>query len=363
MLTVLVTPEYRKTGCDPCMFFDLNGDPYCFVEDDSNGPVDILITYGWADPTRSTELINRYRHRINVELDLWHGFDNMIPWLAERDYTGNRYVITVSTYDPTVNNPNIIGYDFSFNRLKAYYSQFPFSPGWMPYYWNSQYSYIAPRLPSAETKQKIFVAPCNTQNARLDHPCVARFAITKLIRDKHRNNGYLGNVTEEYPNDYLQMHASCPVDQDINFLHQYPVPPAHMAYGLPPHNLYYNDTFISIYAETMETGTTLAITEKTYDPMIKGHFVLPFAAPGFIARLRSVGVALPTFIDYSYDTIQDFDQRLAVYLAEADRLLSMSQEQWRDLYQQNLHSVLYANQLYFHNRPYYKVDLQALLQK
>jgi hypothetical protein len=192
---------------------------------------------------------------------------------------------------------------------------------------------------------------------------LARFAIAKLIREKHRDQGYLGNVTEEHPNDYLQMHASCPVDQDINFLHRYPVPPAHMAYGLPPHNLYYNDTFISIYSETMESGTTLAITEKTYDPMIKGHFVLPFAAPGFIARLRDVGIKLPEFIDYSYDTIQDFDQRLTRYLNEADRLLSISIEDWRQLYQRNLRSVLHANQLYFHNRPYYKVDIQALLEK
>lgn len=363
MLTVLVTPEYWKLGCDPRMFFDINGDPYRFVENDNEGPVDILLTYSWSRSKETKELIQRYDHKISLELDLWHGFDNMIPFLDNVGYSDRRYVLTVSTYDPTVNNPNIIGYDFSFNRLKAYYSQFPFSPGWIPYYWSGQQGYIAPRLPQAATKQKIFLAPCNTQTARSDHPCLARFAIAKLVRDKHQNNGYLGNITDEYPNDYLQMHSAYSLDNDLESIHSRIVPPSHEAYGLPPHNLYYNNTFISIYAETMESGTTLPITEKTYDPLIKGHFVLPFAAAGFVARLKDVGIVLPTFIDYSYDQIQDFDQRLACYLVEADRLLSLSIDDWRLLYQQNLLSVLHANQLYFHNRPYDKVNLQELILK
>jgi len=124
----------------------------------------------------------------------------------------------------------------------------------------------------------------------------------------------------------------------------------------PPHNLYYDNTFISIYGESIEYGSSLAITEKTYDPLIKGHFILPFSAPGFLDRVRLMGFKLPDFIDYGYDTIQDDDQRWTAYADEVRRLLSMSLDQWRQHWTDDLDLIRHNRQVFF-TKDYDRVDL------
>ena len=83
MLTVLATADYMKIGCDPKMFFDLNGDPYRIVEDDRDGPVDILLTYPWYRQDEAKQLQAQYQYGIAVELDLWHGFENCLAKFIE----------------------------------------------------------------------------------------------------------------------------------------------------------------------------------------------------------------------------------------------------------------------------------------
>lgn len=112
----------------------------------------------------------------------------------------------------------------------------------------------------------------------------------------------------------------------------------------------------------MESGSTRVITEKTYDPLIKGHFILPFSTPHFCDMIRSRGILLPDFIDYSYDQVEDFDQRLEKWLAEVKRLLSMPIAQWRELHAKNF-DLLYANQVWMWRKDYDQIDLQALIAK
>ena len=363
MLTVLATADYMKIGCDPKMFFDLNGDPYRIVEDDRDGPVDILLTYPWYRQDEAKQLQAQYQYGIAVELDLWHGFENCLAkFNKDYNYNNNVYLITNSGNDITVDNPNMISLDFSFNRLKAYYSQFPFSPGWIPHYYNGPYSYIVPRLFDGSNKRKIFVAPNSTINAREDHLVRSRIAVAQLIRQHYYHLGYLSDYSEQHPNDYLHSHWVFPTTTDVDLIRSRPIDPTKVAYGVPPHNAYYNNTFISIYGETMESGTTQCVTEKTYDPLIKGHFILPFSTPYFCNILRGRGILLPDFIDYSYDDVEDFDQRLDMWLAEVGRLLSMPIEHWRAMYTKNF-DLLYANQTWMWHRDYDRVDLRALLAK
>jgi hypothetical protein len=128
----------------------------------------------------------------------------------------------------------------------------------------------------------------------------------------------------------------------------------------PPHNEYYRNTFISIYGETIEFGNTIVVTEKTYDPLIKGHFVLPFSTNGFIRHLENLGFQLPNFIDYSYDTICDDDARYQAYTLEIDRLMNMDLEMWRQLYKDN-YSIIHHNQLIFHEKPYDRINFYNYL--
>ena len=149
---------------------------------------------------------------------------------------------------------------------------------------------------------------------------------------------------------------------NLNWIKNQPIKPTQIFYGVPPHNAYYEDTFLSIFGETMESGTTQVITEKTLDPLIKGHFILPFSTPHFCDMVRDRGILLPDFIDYSYDTIEDFDQRLAQWLAEVQRLLSMPIKHWRELHAKNF-DLLYENQVWMWRRDYDRIDLQALIAK
>jgi hypothetical protein len=128
----------------------------------------------------------------------------------------------------------------------------------------------------------------------------------------------------------------------------------------PPHNAYYQDTFISIYGETIEVGDIILATEKTYDPLIKGHFILPFSTSGFINQLRQKGIQFPSFINYSYDEIQDDDRRFNQYQSEIERLLSLSIEIWRQLYDDNI-EILHQNQLWFYLKDYERVDLTKFI--
>lgn len=65
----------------------------------------------------------------------------------------------------------------------------------------------------------------------------------------------------------------------------------------------YSDSFASIYTETTwDTDNILHVTEKTFEPLIHGNFVLPYSNPGFVDNLTThYGFKLCELIDYTYD--------------------------------------------------------------
>jgi hypothetical protein len=113
----------------------------------------------------------------------------------------------------------------------------------------------------------------------------------------------------------------------------------------PMANCYYDVTAASIYVETIVSGHQMhTITEKTWDPLIKRHFILPFGYPGMIRDLeQDYGVLLPDFIDYSYDTIPDVEERFTAYLHSVDRFLALTMEELQTL-------VFDHSELLDHNR-------------
>lgn len=98
----------------------------------------------------------------------------------------------------------------------------------------------------------------------------------------------------------------------------------------PIANHWYEQSFFSAYVETIVEGHGIGgITEKTYDPLIKGHFVLPFGYPGIVDDIWREGFKLPHFIDYSYDRIDNTEQRWVAYSRELRRLAELPLEQWQ----------------------------------
>jgi len=122
----------------------------------------------------------------------------------------------------------------------------------------------------------------------------------------------------------------------------------------PIHHSYYQNSFISIYSESTELNPLVYVTEKTFEPLIKGHFILPFAAQYFIKYLKEDGFQLPDFIDYGYDLISDDNDRYRTYIKEVERLINISINDWQKLYSDNL-SLLKYNQSLFAIRPYDRI--------
>lgn len=369
MITVLQPPELIPYAvCDNSMFFQINGDDYNLVAH-SDDTVDVLLLPTWGvDRTVRRELQQKYSHRISVELDMWHSFEDVIQTsLNPHQYQPNEFVIT-QTQDPTINNPHLISYDWQFNRIKSYYSHFPWRPGTVIWNHSGVNGHIADQLSKAEDKQKIFLSATRTtwDSPSGNRPLTARKSLPALLRKHYKDLGWIGNITGEYPYDFLYPNMAFthydratwvdgePKNDPVNFGWS-------KHYGCPAHQTYFKDTFISIYVETIQSGSSLIVTEKTYDPLIKGHFILPFGKVNFVQRLRDIGIQLPNFINYSYDAIEDFDHRLATWHAEIHRLLNIDIDTWRQHWRENELSVLHANQLWFHRRDYDRVDLQKLI--
>jgi len=117
----------------------------------------------------------------------------------------------------------------------------------------------------------------------------------------------------------------------------------------PSSNVYYNNTYVSVYGETIANYcNVMCATEKTFDPLIKGHFILPFARPFFIKQLKDYyGFKFPNWIDYSYDDIINNDERFEQYLKSVKNIINLSFE--------DLHKLAITDtEILHHNRNVFK---------
>ncbi len=121
---------------------------------------------------------------------------------------------------------------------------------------------------------------------------------------------------------------------------------------LPVANKIYENTFISIYVETLTNSFhTRVITEKTFDPLIKGHFILPFGYCGMIEDIKSYGFKLPTWINYEYDYEVDSEKRFNLFIQEFERLQNIEIQQYYKWFEKD-YDLLVHNRNVFFNRPY-----------
>lgn len=117
----------------------------------------------------------------------------------------------------------------------------------------------------------------------------------------------------------------------------------------PVPNKFYEDTYFSTYVESNCTQRDLIhLTEKTFEPLIKGHAVLPFTNPGAIKRLQDMGFKMPTFINYSFDAVESVDDRFAQVQQEFLRLLEVDLD---SAYKEN-QTVFEHNQNCINSIPY-----------
>lgn len=209
----------------------------------------------------------------------------------------------------------IIQWDFMWNRFKSYYTQSVPENLYLHHY--SAGNYKLPELDFYRRRNKKFISLTGREYGWR----------TRLYNEVSQYDGYISNRTREI---YLEQK---PVIGAFN-----PVP-----------NTFYLDSYMSIYVESNCMQSNLIhLTEKTFDPLTKGHIILPFANPGSVSRIRDLGFLLPRFVDYSYDKIIDTGERFRALMVEFDRLMNLDLAKLyadhKDVFtynQQCIHSIPY----------------------
>lgn len=231
----------------------------------------------------------------------------------------NKYWLTVNQHPIKLNETQVIPWDFMWNRYKAYYTES--TPTGNIHHYAGKEAYQLPDLTITYPKQKKLLSLCGREYGFRKH-------LYDFVKEL---DCYYSNRTEGI---YLEgtevIGAFRPIPND-----------------------FYNNSCLSAYVESNCMRPDLIhVTEKTYEPLVKGHFILPFANPGSVQHIRTLGFKLPDFIDYSYDTEPDPFVRFTRYLDELKRLLELDlftlHEQHRDMFiynQQCLTAIAYDKRL------------------
>jgi hypothetical protein len=245
-------------------------------------------------------------------------------------------------------NPQEIQYDFLWNRQKIYFTNYNYIDLVQRTYTldSDARNFQLGRIEKYDKIRK-FLCPNRIYKQYYDHP---RIEIRKLLREfveKYRTEGFYSD-----PQNGRILDCENPKTN-----HRLPE-----GGWYPISNSLYNNTFFSMYVETL-TGHEASsyedrnikkyksITEKTWDPLIKGHFILPFGYQGLVDHIRSYGFKLPDWIDYSYDMIEDKNARFECFLESAEKLMKYSKSDLMNLYEKDI-DILFYNRELFWDRPY-----------
>jgi len=239
-----------------------------------------------------------------------------------------------------------IQYDFLFNRQKIYFTD---------------YNRI-------DLKERLYVMGADIKNFSLDTIKKQTDRKTNSIRkflcpnriyqlfdhERFKYRRQLFDFIKQYPNQghYSDFSTGEVLDAENPLVHNFL--PNGGWYPVADH--YYQGTFFSLYCETIPGKANddypyRSITEKTWDPLIKGHFILPFGYQGIIDHIKSYGFKLPDWIDYSYDCIEDNDIRFDAYIESARKLMALDINDLMKLYERDRH-ILVHNRSLFWELPY-----------
>lgn len=181
-------------------------------------------------------------------------------------------------------------------------------------------------LDSDESKHKIFLSPNAVHDGNYHSRMIVRMCLTKILENR-----------SAYYADTLNNENLLPQTQNThqgNLMLQ-----EQRGYWFPVHNWYYRNSIISLIIESIvREGPSMSVTEKVWIPVVKGHFLLPFGPRHFVKFLKEeYNLKFPDWIDYSYDTQEDFQHRISGYLEEVNRLSKINISKFRELYKRDIH--------------------------
>lgn len=265
--------------------------------------------YPWA-------VENAAKSRVVVFYDAENSGDWFHPQFVKfiTEFPHNNKVYLTSNFSKRFAIPGvrIITWDFDWNRVKAYYTE-TIPQGIFLHHYGKKHRYTLPTLGASPTKK--FLSLCGQA---FNH----RAKLYDVVKD--RTDGYVSNRAAGRT---LEDQNPCHTEEVWGYT---PVP-----------NFFYEDSCLSVFVEsTCVCEDLIHLSEKTIEPSMKGHFVLPFSNPGFVERVSDLGFKFPDFIDYSYDRELNVDRRFDMFVAEFNRLVTeidlfAMHKQRRELFEYN----------------------------
>ena len=284
--------------------------------------------------TNNEEFINLLDNTVRedqilIAMNIFHNDNHMTTgwfrssvWDKIRNLKCRTLIIHNNNYDTL--DPKYIFYDIMFNLQKYYVfdmeEDFYLNTKLWTYNAKREYYTIGPidKCLSNDSKKILCLNRLAWPNNQpIGKRVIARTQLAKVLADEQ--DIYLSDATMNtflYPNQYEE--------GTIDVLRSggtwYPVA-----------DFYYNSSYVSAYIESVTDadgpGNTFCATEKTYNPLLKGNFILPFSAPNFIEGLKNwYGFRFPQWIDYSYDEVTDFNKRLLLYSESVKKICQMDLE-------------------------------------
>jgi len=247
---------------------------------------------------------------------------------------------------------------FSQNVVRSYAQNFQFTFPFQKFYYThpKAFSSINKNF-DPNKKTKIFISANKTYESTIHRQCLIRKQIIDLTYNRYRHLGHIGNKDglgiwlADNTFDASTIDELVAQTQDKNKI---------IAFGQNyPHILYFQDTFISFYGETYEGkfgNKSLGVTEKSWIPMMQGHFIMPFGSAGIIDYLKTLKFKFPIEINYDYDNEENYQTRTEKYLEEINRLCNLSLNTWKDIYYNNA-QILQNNQSLILDDPIYRCGL------
>jgi hypothetical protein len=230
--------------------------------------------------------------------------------------------------------------DFLWEKQRVYfteYSQHPQLPNYNWVYHTTEKMWELDTI-TVNAKPKLFLAPMRIYT---DHP---RGRLRSQLRKQLQHS-------RGYVSDHSRGVVIEPQEYSGPIRHRYHTEQNNYSAGTtyPAHNRYYRDSIASIYVETLVYGREVrSITEKTWDPLIKGHYIIPYGYQGLIQDLKQYGVQLPDWIDYSYDSEPD-QTRFEKYQQSVQQFLDTDIKTLKRNYCRTHSMLLHNRQLFFNS--------------
>lgn len=220
-------------------------------------------------------------------------------------------------------NCNVIVYDFLFNRTKLYYFDSAKTKSKSKDLWYYSDSYNLNNLDNKNIK-KHYVSPTRRMFG-------IREQFVNYLKDNYADQGFIG---------CLAKGLIIPGDSVDTFMGYNPLP-----------NEIYNQTLCSIYTEsTFSASSIFHATEKTFEPLLKGNYIIPYSNQYFVENLKSTyGFKFPNNIDYSYDSEADPLRRFNQFLTTIKQFCAMSIDELRASYDKD---IVEHNRQIFIDHPY-----------